>query len=367
MNGTARNLPLNNIFGEASLFSALTLCSEKVFYFVLTFCMHFHILYTGAIASHPLFSRVFGDFAFEVQPGHGAFVSVQQYNGCSYEFKALPDCRSIVINERYADGTVIELMPPEMLQNEVPHLLHQNYSHWWHKAANCIEFRPKCFADKRFRASPVEYKLDLNTLRLTQTQTGRRLLDVTSDSYRKLAKQLSRLECDQFVQVFVSDARPNVAEIELVRMHLKFETVDDGRSGGRLVSNEHAGMRVALKQNCGSLYGLQKGLILEPMVDGSNEAVVAKPNILLLPHGSIDVRRTGDHVNVDISVGSGLYTPPFHRYQVDEFGQQIRSSSSSYSAWLYLAYLHAVTSHGEVEPLLGMSGSERALQILQSG
>lgn len=206
--------------------------------------------------------------------------------------------------------------------------------------------------------------MDLNTGRLAQIQTDRQLLDVTSECYKKIVNQLKRLECKQYVHVFV-DANAKTAKIELIRMHLKFETKNVG-DFSELRSCEFIGMRVALQQNCGSLYGLHNGLILES-IPNEFDNDVRKSKILLLPHNAIAIQRVGNHVDVDIDVSSELRKPPFHRYQIDEFGRQIRSSNSSFSAWFYLAYLHAVTSYGEVEPLLGMSGTERALQILQSG
>lgn len=277
--------------------------------------------------------------------------------------------KTILIVERYLDGTEVELIPPEKLAGEIPHLLHTNYGHWWRKSDNYIEFRPKRFADKNFKTK-FEYKLDLKQHYLVHIQTNRRMLDVTSNSFRQIANHLQRLECDKLVHVYIdvdenrSDRVPT-AKIELVRMRLKFETAGNGERN-HLISNEFSGMRVSLNQNCGSLYGLRNGLILEGITNNVHVKVVI-PKILLMPHGNVNVQRFKNHVNVDIKVNAKLRNTPFHQYQIDEVGRQIRSSNSSYSAWFYLAYLHAITSHGEIEPLLGMSGTERALQILQSG
>lgn len=69
-------------------------------------------------------------------------------------------------------------------------------------------------------------------------------------------------------------------------------------------------------------------------------------------------------VNIDLK--SDLRTPPFHSFLFDDVCCQLKPLSGGYSAWYLLAYLHAVTSHGQIEPYTGMSGTERALQILQS-
>lgn len=89
--------------------------------------------------------------------------------------------------------------------------------------------------------------------------------------------------------------------------------------------------------------------------------------LLLIPHGDIITQLSGSHVSVHIDIESELYSPTFHVYQIDDFCRQLKANNSNYSSWFYLAYLHAVTSHSQAEPFIGMSGTERALQILQSG
>lgn len=212
----------------------------------------------------------------------------------------------------------------------------------------------------------IEYKLDLNRFLLEHIQTKRHLLDVTSDSHRQIAGHLDRLERNEFEHIYIDgdksvDENALIADIELVRVNLKFATSIDGEYID-LVSNEFSGMKVSLNQNCGSLFGLRKGLILEPIANSSN-VKATKQQILLIPNGVVIADRTSNHVVVD--VGTDLRSPSFHQYELDQTLGQIRSINGSYSSWFYLAYLHALTSHGEIEPLLEMSGTERALQILQ--
>lgn len=87
------------------------------------------------ITESHLFRRVFGDFVFEVQPTfeHTTFSAVQRYNECHYEFVSL-DSKTLII-ERHGD-VVSELVPHEVLKGECPHLLVENYSHFWNKGKN---------------------------------------------------------------------------------------------------------------------------------------------------------------------------------------------------------------------------------------
>lgn len=271
---------------------------------------------------------------------------------------------AIIITERDTNGTEYEIIPPTLLEDEMPYLLCTNYSHWWNKRTNIIDFRPKDFSHHHFKTD-IAYQLNLKEAVLIHVKSGRPMLDVTSPSYQSIAQIVQRLECNKYVHIYVEqeDGRPS-AKIELTRMKLKFQVVANGSGSDTydVVSNEFSGMVVAAQQNGGSLYGLWSGLMLESK--GGDQQ--PKERVLLVPHSDVIVHRTDDHVNVSVDVAT-LRDPPFHRYQLDESAWQMRSANSCYSAWLYLAYLHAVTSHGEIEPLLGMSGTERALQILQSG
>lgn len=316
------------------------------------------------VNKHKLFQRTFQQYIFEVQPdASNRFSSVHKYNGCSYEFGWSND--ELVIKEHRNDSTEVELIPHTILSGEIPYLLVENFSHWWNKHENIIEFRPKLFTDPNFSdKESIAYTLDMNISRLMETKTQRHMLDINSHSYRKILLHLARLEQKDYIHVLMD--KPNVAKIELVRMNLKFK-VDcyQQQEYCDMLSNEFSRMRVSLEQNCGTLYGLNHGLLLENVPCSSFEKSPAS-KLLLLPHSSIKTSLTDSHISVSIDLNSSLRSPPFHRYQVDEFLRQLKASNSNFSAWFYLAYLHAITSHGEVESLTGMSGTERALQILQS-
>lgn len=195
------------------------------------------------------------------------------------------------------------------------------------------------------------------------------MLNVNSNSYTKIIERLARFEHKNYIHILMEEQSSRIAKIELVRMQLKFRVDATSFSESYdVVSNEFSLMRVCRFQNIGTLNGLQHGLLLEsvPSEDGDDVKSIST-KMLLLPHGEIHTTVTQRHVTVKIDIESDLRSPPFHLYDVDNFCLQLKASNSSYSAWFYLAYLHAVTSHGEVEPFLQMSGTERALQILQSG
>lgn len=289
------------------------------------------------------------------------------HNNIKYDF--CNGNQGLIITERRSDDFVRETVSHEMFRDDFPNSLVWNYYHWWNKRDNCIEFQknhlyvghPNYSAD-----TDIDYRLDLSTRHLIHVQTNRQMLDIGSDSFRKITNHLARLEHSIYIHVLLEN--PKVAIVELFRMKLKFK-VDCSNpakmspsQGFKLQSFEFNGMCVSLNQKIGTLYGLNHGLVLESCQVGKS-----KPKILLIPHGSVQVQCVNESVSVDVDFfEKSIRNPPIYQYQVDECLKQLKASDSSYTAWFYLAYLHAITSHGQPEPLTGMSGTERALQILQS-
>lgn len=153
---------------------------------------------------------------------------------------------------------------------------------------------------------------------------------------------------------------PLIARIELVRMKLTF-IIDCSKIRMKYdtQSIEYKDMRVSSKQNIGTLFGLRFGLVLESTTKNANE------RLLIVPHGKFSVTQSGRHVEVELKEETrALRTPPFFIYHVDNVCKTLRANS--FAAWFYLAHLHAVTSYPLSDPLTGMTGVERALQILQS-
>ncbi|XP_031623226.1 uncharacterized protein LOC116340729 [Contarinia nasturtii] len=313
------------------------------------------------ITENQLFKRVFNQFIFEVQQENSEEFSskIHANQNCHYNFQIVR--KELIITELHEDGNRFELIPIQILKNEISHLLIKNHSHWWDIEKKCIYFRPPQFSDANFSTvDGVQYCLDLKDGSLKHIKTQQRMLDISSQSYCAIAKRLFRLESKKFIHISINET--NIAMVKLMRMNLKFVVKPCKGSDNRyeILSNEFSNMCVSQTQNCGTLYGLHSGLLLES-TDSPNQS-----KMLIMPHGSVLAEISKRHEIVRIDTKSELRSPPFHTYLVDEQYQQLKAKNTSFAAWFYLAYLHALTSHGQVEPLLGMSGTQRALQILQS-
>jgi hypothetical protein len=105
------------------------------------------------------------------------------------------------------------------------------------------------------------------------------------------------------------------------------------------------------------MFGLKNKLILRPDHD-------RLPRRVIIPEGKVSFRRNGNFTHVTIDTGSGQHIP-WHEYTIDT-GLQCLTSHTSLRGKLHLCYLHALTSHCLPDPLLGHTGTEEALYILQS-
>lgn len=311
-----------------------------------------------SITKLPLFQRIFGSTTFDVQPRDRVFSTLQPYNGFHYTFRE-HSTEGVAVQEISTECTKL-LIPHTVMADIVPYLLAQNFSHWFNPNDNTIEFRPKRFSEANFVTEDgIEYKLDLDSCRLLHVKSKRFLLDVRSSSFRKIAALLRRLEQRQYINVVMDE--PLKARAELVRMNLNF-IIDcsKDRSEYRIESNEFGGMQVSLTQNIGTLFGLRFGLVLE----STNESM--ENRLVIMPHGKFNVDRSYHHVQVEIAGKDGdLRSPSFFVHRVNNKCRTL--NANSYAAWFYLATLHVVTSYPLPDPFTGMTGVERALQILQSG
>lgn len=279
---------------------------------------------------------------------------------------------SYIFREDKGDGVIIiehnpagvecakDLIPHTKLDGLVPFTLVENFSHWYDRERNIIEFRPKLFSDADFgTADGFQYELDLETCHLKHKKSEQLLLDVQSSSFKTVAKRMKRLDHCEYILVWL-DA-PHTARIEMVRMKLNF-TIDcsKARKFYYIHSKEYDDMHISAKQNVGTLFGVRFGLILESKKKNVNK------QLLIVPHGKFSVKQSDHHVDVEMSeIETKLRTPPFFIYQVDNVCRTLKANS--FAAWFNLAYLHAVTSYPLPDPFTGMTGVERALQILQSG
>lgn len=140
-----------------------------------------------------------------------------------------------------------------------------------------------------------------------------------------------------------------LAGLRLQNLHFQIRT----EQSVRIISCEFGG-EVAADQNIGTLVGLQHGLLLEKTYEKK----------LPLPHSEVLREVNGNHCLVKMNL-SELRHPPVFVYSVREDLQELRGQKDRV-AWLYLAKLHALTSHVLRDPFTLRTGTETALGLLRS-
>ena len=116
-------------------------------------------------------------------------------------------------------------------------------------------------------------------------------------------------------------------------------------------------------QSCGAMLGLRNKLILRPRpADNSKGSLL--PRRVIIPEGNVSFHTMGDFASVSINTDAEKHVR-WHEYTIDTDLGYLTSNTSLRSK-LYQCYLHALTSHCLPDPLLGHTGTEEALYMLQS-
>ncbi|KAJ7521861.1 hypothetical protein O6H91_19G071900 [Diphasiastrum complanatum] len=338
----------------------------------------------ATITGHQDYRRVFGSHVFQVQPAaasSGTFVSVHKLNNSVFTFALMGEDKRLVVKERRHDESELELFPSRFLSGDLPRLLVENYSHWIlktergmkfkqkqidsHETDELVLFRPVKFDDDKFAdLEAVPFVLNIGSSCVHDTQRDRDLVDVCSPSFRELYDQvLCRLELSCFIHVFVG--KLGAVSAELPRMGLSF---DIDPISGILRSREQPGFFVPKNQSLGTLVGLRHGLLLQEQI--LFEHCTLK-RCLIVPHSTNSLNISmenyghfGSHPAVKVDLAE-FSSPSIFVFDVDDRLQCLRGPATP-KAWLYLALLHASTSHPLPDPFTGLTGTESAMRLLQS-
>ena len=150
-------------------------------------------------------------------------------------------------------------------------------------------------------------------------------------------------------------------EVSLPRFRLSFFI----NANRELECRSMPGYVIDESQSCGTMCGLTNKLILRPGLTSSEDSLLSLlPRRVIIPQGDVSFKKVGDFTSVTINTDAEQHIR-WHEYTVDtDLG--CLTSNTSLCNKLYQCYLHALTSHCLPDPLLGHTGTEEALYILQS-
>jgi hypothetical protein len=183
------------------------------------------------------------------------------------------------------------------------------------------------------------------------------LVILNSTSARVLSKIVRSMEEAQHIHI-VFNSTTETVDVHLPRLQLGF-FID--RHSGAIYSRQFRGMVIDSQQNIGTLTGLTSKLVLKRE---QPERTILIPVPRKFSVSSIRYARTSSsaHVTVEISKDD---TTKVYAYNLDEVLGRITDSGDLESK-LLMSYLHALTSSCLPDPLTKVTGTEAALQILQS-
>ena len=321
------------------------------------------------ITSNNLFIRVFGNHVFEVQPAEqrGSSITKHGYHKdrkVRYQFKFDNRNQSLIIEEKHSQPTNrFQLIPPDCFENKLPEIFVSNYSHWINLNTQQIEFRPVSFQDENF-LTEKHFILTIDNGFITTNNTEKKqiLINQSSIVFQKLFQRyFSRLDNQPYVYMLRDEEKVDVLiTIHLSQLGIAFKYDSRSRT---ITSREYSEMHVDEDQWLGTLTGLKSGLLLS---NYKQKHFTCRK--LIVPFGEIKASRTSNNSHQIVTIKRDSSTPFLHQHFVFSLNDRLRilQSMDSPTGWLYLALLHAMTSHPLPDEYTGMTGIERAFQLLNS-
>ena len=264
------------------------------------------------------------------------------------------------------DDEVFQLIPASKLTSALPRSLIRNYAHWYNTSTFVIEIRPLIDPWTPNLEENWSTAIQLNDTHAfsRQRKSGLRqfLVDPNHAISRAIHTVFSPLEPSIFDLVMTfhhetsTSCRHQDFTISLPRYNLVFALTEQGD----LDCVSHRGYLVDPIQDVGTLYGLSNMLVLRSRSGAGHK------KRLIVPVGSIRSSSNGNtHPSVTIAIHPDETSIKYHLYEVDDLLGRLRDTTLL--SRLYRLYLHSLTSHQLVDPLLQRTGTEEALQGLAQG
>ena len=320
------------------------------------------------IVNHSLYISYFknADFkAFEINKAYQTEEKKFDEDSTVYfQFKIL-DLPELKINREdalflkefsYDNGLEKEslLLPDCYFLDFLPKFYIENYSHWLAIKSKRIEFRSKSFENFNIKI-PCRFYIDLEHMQMIDNENNKLVIMLNDKLFKEFhTKVFSRLDTKEYMHMLY-DQFEKIFYFELPRHNLNFENII---SSDDIISKEFIGYKIASSQNVNTFFGLNEGLVLDPISEYQNKKII-------IPNASYQISASEIHQQIKADLIQ-FYQPSFFCFEIDH-RLQIIKGEESIESWLFIAYLHAITSSIFPDPFLGVQGTVRSLQILQSG
>jgi hypothetical protein len=256
----------------------------------------------------------------------------------------------------FANQSRLDLLPPRVFRGRLPSHFVEHYFHWYDHKQDVVLFRPR-YAP--WSSESVRWRLvrEGSSWQLVNDNTV--LMSMFGPTSIAMSKMFSPLDSRFYIHTIFNTSTRSIS-ISLPRLHLDF-FID--RDDNTIQSRQYRDMSVDSDQNIGVLIGLKSKMVLKPK-NSSENRIVLVPVPRNYGPSTISYAEVPDHryvsVKIDRNDACGVYA-----YSLDiTLGRVL--SDGDVQRKLYLVLLHALTSHCLPDLLTGQTGTESALQALQS-
>lgn len=306
------------------------------------------------------YRQIFGSSILEIVPGHLPeleYRAARPIQGYTVHFgmqaaSFQPSSTQELLVRLETETSTLDLVPRQCFHDMLPESFVQNYVHWY-----CHETEQVQFHELQSPLTPSSdgWALvgDIDAWRWTLEGHGKKVVSPCSKTSKRIAAILGPLESKLYLNLIWTESSKALS-VQAPRLRLDFSWYGGCKY---LMSNQFRGMSVDPDQSLGTLIGFESKLVLR----SSRERKV------LVPDGVTAIRCLNDstalrHVNVSMVYGSAKRVVV---YTVDEILGSFKDDGLLESK-LTLAHLHALTSFCVIDPLTWRTGTERALEILNS-
>ncbi|KAL6701246.1 hypothetical protein J3F84DRAFT_391848 [Trichoderma pleuroticola] len=259
-----------------------------------------------------------------------------------------------IIRTEGRDG-LFEFIPSQVFEPlsvwkfDLPRSLLDGCSHWLNLNTGILEIRRQ---PSIWNRRPRDWVIDVFNRRATRGKNVS-LVDPCSMEFKKIAKIFEHFEVPQKLTVFQSCSERGKLSVEVRHLDLEFHVNTIG-----LLFCKQLKANIDIDQDAGTWYGLASKIVLRDAADKSKRSII-------IPNGKLSWRSNPNYAGIYVDTFFQAFNG-YSRFDIDQtLGRMV---SQPEPVLLYrMALCHAVTSFCLPDPLTGVTGTEEAVRILQSG
>lgn len=318
------------------------------------------------ITSHATYVRIFGTKILDIVPSDMPGIEYATRLPIS-EWQVYLGLRNgVLIIQTKKDNDLFELIPHTIFSQDLPCLFVEEYTHWinLNSLSTEIEIRPLI---SLWQSSPHNWKMISNAPKWMMSVDKQKMVDIHSQTFKMISGCLQNFEQCHYIHIIYNASNATVLSVDLPRFQISFFL----NKNNELECQNMPNMLIDRNQSAGTLLGLENRLVLcskyklkqfaqyrhvlIPFVEVSGNAICP---------GTVYTHQKGDHIQIVVQTDSIRFVK-FYDYIIDvDIGRLVNNSDLTSN--LYQIFLHALSSHPFSDPLTGKTGTEEAIQLLQS-